>query len=145
MTDHSTRPSPRNLPIQALILTIALISAPALADTHERPAAPRDGQIHDSPAGPEVWDARAQSWVDPESFWLTYAEQNAAENRGRFWGRTDTYPRYADVGEHDTILIEVDAGACLMYFFHRRWRRAEDVRRWDPGFNELGGCPHVFD
>lgn len=31
-----------------------------------------------------------------------------------------------------------------MEFFHNRWRRANDVRRWDPLFNEHGGCPDVF-
>ncbi|MEM8768918.1 MAG: hypothetical protein AAGE43_15840 [Pseudomonadota bacterium] len=90
----------------------------------------------------EVWDERAGAWVDPESFWLSYAEAN---EQGRFWGRTDIYPAYAEVREHDTLLIEGEQGACLMYFFHRRWRRAQDVRRWDPAFNELAGCPYVFD
>ena len=122
--------------------TLVLISmTTAAGGSGAPPEAPRDGKIHQTISGAEVWDARAGGWVDPESFWLTYAEQG----HGKFWGRTDTYPPYGDVTEHDTVLIEVDEGVCLMYFFHRRWRRAEDVRRWDPAFNEIGGCPHVFD
>jgi len=32
-----------------------------------------------------------------------------------------------------------------MEFIHERWRRANDVRRWDDAFNDYAGCPHVFD
>ena len=125
-----------------ITLLLVLISTTAVADGRAtRPEAPRDGQIHQTSSGEEVWDPRANAWVDLESFWINYAEQAS----GRFWGRTDTYPPYGEVSEHDTLLIETDEGACLMYFFHRRWRRAQDVRRWDPAFNELAGCPHVFD
>lgn len=139
MTDfHALRSITRPL----IAVALALIGVTAVAGSSAaRPEAPRDGQIHQTSTGAEVWDARADAWVDPESFWLAYAEQS----RGRFWGRTDTYPAYDEVNEHDTILVEVDEGACLMYFFHRRWRRAEDVRRWDPVFNRIAGCPHVFD
>ena len=31
------------------------------------------------------------------------------------------------------------------WFFHSRWRRANDVRRWNPQFNEVLGCSVVFD
>ncbi len=43
------------------------------------------------------------------------------------------------------MIIEVESGPCLMEFFHTRWRRANDVRRWVAAFNEYGGCPDVFD
>jgi hypothetical protein len=32
-----------------------------------------------------------------------------------------------------------------MALFHSRWRRANDVRRWDPKFNDYAGCPEVFE
>ena len=112
-----------------------------IATSHaEQPENPHDGQIYQSTSGPQVWHARSGTWVGPETFWLDYA----SENQGRFWGRGSNYPPYREVSEHDTILIEVEAGPCLMYFFHRRWRRAQDVRRWDPAFNDIGGCPRVF-
>ena len=38
-----------------------------------------------------------------------------------------------------------DLNRGLMYFFHRRWRRANDVWRWDPSFNRYSGCATVFD
>ena len=137
-----THPAPRPVNRAVTVLALLLASVLAVAETTDaRPDNPRDGQLHRSQSGTEVWDERARAWVDPESFWLAYAEQGS----GRFWGRRDSYPPYGDVAEHDTLLIEGDAGVCLMYFFHSRWRRAQDVRRWDPGFNEIGGCPSVFD
>jgi hypothetical protein len=32
-----------------------------------------------------------------------------------------------------------------MQFHHEKWRRAQDVNRWDDKFNLYGGCPYVFD
>jgi hypothetical protein len=32
-----------------------------------------------------------------------------------------------------------------MQFFHQRWRRANDVQRWNDRFNDYAGCAHVFD
>ena len=43
------------------------------------------------------------------------------------------------------MMVELAQGPCLMEFFHSRWRRANDVRRWDESHNEFGGCPYVFD
>ncbi len=121
------------------IFLIALILAsPAGA---ERPAAPGNGQIFESATGIEVWDEAKQVWAAPEEFWLNFA----AAGSGRFWGRSSDYPPYREVSEHDTLLVELEQGSCLMYFFHSRWRRAQDVRRWDPTFNEILGCPYVFD
>lgn len=79
--------------------------------------------------------------VDTEAFWLSYAESKG----GLTWGRGTEYPEYEKVKEGDTLLIEVKQGPCLMEFFHSRWRRANDVRRWDESVNNYGGCPHVFD
>lgn len=88
-----------------------------------------------------LWDNSSQSWMKVEPFWLKYAE----ENGGLTWGATDTYPEYEMVKEGDKILIQLQQGNCLMEFFHSRWRRANDVRRWDDKVNEYGGCPYVFN
>lgn len=117
----------------ALIFSAAAIAA--------YPDNPKNGQFYESSSKIEVWDATTVEWVTPETFWLSYAERS----NGKFWGRTSSYPPYADVSEYDTILIELDEGICLMEFFHQRWRRAQDVRRWDRAFNRFGGCPYVFD
>ena len=84
-----------------------------------------------------VW----QAGVDIETFWQQYADANG----GLTWGKSTTYPEYEKVREGDTLLIQLAQGPCLMEFFHSRWRRANDVRRWDPSVNEYGGCPYVFD
>ena len=67
------------------------------------------------------------------------------ENSGKHWGRSATYPPYNDVNERDTLLVELEQGSCLMYFWHSRWRRAQDVWRWDEQQNAVLGCPYVFD
>lgn len=76
-----------------------------------------------------------------ESFWLKYTNLKG----GLTWGSTSQYPDYDKVKEGDTLLIQLDQGPCLMEFFHSRWRRANDVRRWGEPINAYGGCPHVFD
>lgn len=78
---------------------------------------------------------------DIEAFWLEYAQANG----GITWGRSAQYPEYDKVQEGDTFMVELSQGPCLMEFFHQRWRRANDVRRWHPSINEYGGCPYVFD
>ncbi len=82
-----------------------------------------------------------QPGINIETFWMDYANSKG----GLTWGKSKTYPEYEKVKEGDTILIQVAQGPCLMEFFHERWRRANDVRRWDPSVNEYGGCPYVFD
>ena len=89
----------------------------------------------------ETYDATAAAWVTPEAFWISYAESKG----GLTWGRGGTYPPYKDVQEFDTFMVEGETGICLMEFFHSRWRRANDVRRWDPDFNKVYGCHRVFD
>ena len=79
--------------------------------------------------------------MDLETFW----DRDADRRGGLTWGRRTDYPPYNKVKELDTMIIEVESGPCLMEFFHTRWRRANDVRRWDVTFNEYGGCPDVFD
>lgn len=84
-----------------------------------------------------VW----QNGTNIDAFWMQYANSKG----GLTWGKSTEYPEYEKVKEGDTLLIEVAQGPCLMEFFHSRWRRANDVRRWDESVNEYGGCPYVFD
>jgi hypothetical protein len=83
-------------------------------------------------------------WVpgmNVEMFWLNYAESKG----GLTWAESTAYPEYEKVNEGDTFLIRLDKGPCLMEFFHSRWRRANDVKRWDDSINRYGGCPYVFN
>jgi hypothetical protein len=89
----------------------------------------------------QVWDQNKTKWTDVQSFWINFAKSNEA----KFWGETDTYPNYDDVKEFDMVLIQLNDGVCLMQFFHSRWRRANDVQRWDDAFNDFSGCASVFD
>jgi len=89
----------------------------------------------------QAWDSEAQAWIELDTFWTHYAEREG----GLTWGRGESYPDYSKVKELDTFLVELKQGPCLMQFFHNRWRRANDVQRWDDAFNEYAGCPHVFD
>ena len=106
------------------------------------PPGTRDGEIRPTGGGGFLaWDAEGQAWLLPEAFWESYASRSG----GVTWGRRTDYPEYGQVKEHDTLIIELDGETCLMEFFHRRWRRANDVHRWDAAFNEYGACPKVFD
>ena len=78
---------------------------------------------------------------DVEKLWRSYA----ATVEGFNWGSRSTYPEYDKVKEGDILLIQLKQGNCLMEFFHSRWRRANDVRRWHESINNYGACPHVFD
>ena len=122
-----------------IITALFLLAIPnAFGESHQQP----DGKTRTLANGVlEAWDAENREWVDAVSFWERYADRRG----GLTWGRRTDYPPYADVKEFDTMIIELDSGPCLMEFFHTRWRRANDVRRWDPAFNDYGGCPHVFD
>ena len=121
-------------------IVIALLASASSAFA-ARPANPANGTVYQGDAAVEVWHANTGEWVGAEAFWLDYG----ATGGGKFWGRASEYPPYSEASEHDTLLIEVQGGPCLMYFFHDRWRRAQDVKRWDPAFNEVLGCSHVFD
>ncbi len=119
------------------IPAIALTGALAIAESDEF----TDGEVRSVAGdGIEAWDIRNGEWVDLEVFWSRYADRRG----GLTWGRRTDFPPYKRVLELDTMLIELESGPCLMEFFHTRWRRANDVRRWDEAFNEYGGCPDVF-
>ncbi len=101
-----------------------------------------DGEVRKSGDGDsEAWDSVSAEWVTLDNFWRRYAERRG----GLTWGIRSSYPPYDEVQELDTMIIEIDGRACMMMFFHTRWRRANDVRRWDDAFNEHSACPYVFD
>ena len=127
------------LKISHILLAVSLFYSAGTAADY--PAKPHHGQVYTGGSSAQVWSESSAKWIGPEQFWLDYVTQSG----NKHWGRASEYPSYSEVNEHDTVLIEVDEGPCLMYFFHKRWRRAQDVRRWDPAFNELLGCPRVFD
>jgi|GEM_PF-2082059 len=76
-----------------------------------------------------------------ENFWMQYVNSKG----GLTWTRSEIFPEYSRVKEGDTFWVLMKQGPCLMEFFHGRWRRANDVRRWDTSINAYGGCPYVFD
>ncbi len=114
-------------------LSLAFID-PALASTAH-------GSVRDAGGSFEAYDSHTNRWLAPDDFWRTQVERG----RARHWGEGERYPPYADVAEHDTFLVVHDGKTCLMEFFHRRWRRANDVWRWDDRFNSYGACAVVFD
>ncbi|MBY5979190.1 hypothetical protein [Ferrimonas balearica] len=124
--------------LHCAIGALAMVSALVFADV----AGSQDGHVRiGADSQLEAWDAEAGQWLSPEQFWLAYA----ARNGGLTWGRGSDYPPYGEVKEGDTFMVELDSGPCLMEFFHKRWRRANDVRRWDTAFSDIGGCAKVFD
>ncbi|QFU74374.1 hypothetical protein EY643_01190 [Halioglobus maricola] len=124
---------PRPFAACGFAVLLALSNFDVAAQTH--------GQVKGAATTPEAWNAMEGQWQPVEAWWLAYA----STSEGHFWGKRADYPPYEEVGEHDTLLIVAQDGPCLMYFFHNRWRRAQDVRRWDPVFNQILGCPTVFD
>lgn len=127
-------------PIKILLPLFAMV-LPPLARA-EPPADASNGEVYVAESGEVLaYSAASTGWISLEEFWVNYANNS----EGRFWGKTADYPPYAEVSEHDTLLEVREEGVCLMYFFHTRWRRAQDVRRWDPRQNKVLGCPYVFN
>lgn len=120
--------------IQLVAILLFSFSSLSWADTGEYNGQFKAGDM------PIVWSAKGNQWITPDEFWLEFA----ADKGGLTWGVRNDYPEYDQVNEHDTMIIQLDTGNCMMEFFHNRWRRANDVRRWDPLFNEYSGCPDVF-
>ena len=98
-------------------------------------------QLRETDGGFLAWSSHQQRWLPPEEFWADYVKSRG----GSRWKTRSSYPPYKQVSERDLMFIELPQGICLMEFWHQRWRRAQDVRRWSPKFNEYGGCPYVFD
>ena len=89
----------------------------------------------------QAWDKDQNALVTLEVFWRNYAKKNG----GLTWGQNSKYPPYDEVKEHDLFMVEIGSELCLMEFFHTRWRRANDVRRWHDAFNEYSACSKVFE
>lgn len=88
-----------------------------------------------------------QAWYEPDNEWITLDEfwnRYSAGVSGKVWPSSAAYPPYDDVNEGDVFLVKLRNSTCLMEFFHSRWRRANDVRRWDDAFNAYAACPYVF-
>ena len=125
-----------------LILIALLLGVSAAHADKQLPPGVEDGQVHLMADGSFVaWDSVNELWLVPEDFWRNFA----GRERGRTWPAGMEFPPYDAVSEHDTFLYQSEQGACLMYFFHSRWRRANDVWRWGDEFNTYGSCPSVFD
>lgn len=122
------------------IVKIAFISL-VLSVFASNLSAAENGEVSIQNGKQVAWSVKDNKWLDLESFWRSYAKDNG----GLTWGQSDTYPPYNDVKEYDLFMVEVKSGLCLMEFYHTRWRRANDVRRWDDKFNEYAGCAKVFE
>lgn len=110
------------------------------SDPAQHHSGPRHGELRGTTLI-SAWDANRQVWVSPESFWLSDANARG----GLTWGQGTTYPNYNDVSEFDSFIVELPQGVCSMTFYHSRWRRSNDVWRWDEGHNQYSACPYVFD
>lgn len=122
-------------------IATALISATALLTSFQSVAA-ANGEVRQSTEqGMQAWHEQSQQWLTLEAFWDNYANQRPQKN----WPSAATYPKYEDLNEGDTFLVQLRESSCLMEFYHSRWRRANDVRRWDDAFNAYGACPFVFE
>jgi len=88
-----------------------------------------------------AWSSVQARWVSLDDFWANYSRNN----KNRHWGTSTKYPDYAEVQEFDTFLVQTSSGTCLMEFFHTRWRRSNDVNRWDEKFNDYSGCANAFE
>ena len=123
------------------LATLFLLLLGSSVTAADYPANPSNGQLYTTPAGEtETWDAASANWINPMRFWMNYA----ATRGGLSWKTGSDYPPYSEVKEGDLFLVQLATGSCLMEFFHQRWRRAQDVRRWDPAFNNYSACPNVF-
>jgi hypothetical protein len=116
------------------IAVLLLSSFSANAET------PQDGSFKIDGSA-QVWSTEKSNWITPEQFWQNFT----ANNGGLTWQKSREYPPYDQVKEHDTFMVELDSGICLMEFFHSRWRRANDVQRWDDKFNSHSACENVFE
>lgn len=102
----------------------------------------KDGQVFQNVDDNLIaWDAQQEKWMTIEKFWLAFVNRTG----GLTWAEDIEYPDYDKVKEFDTFMVRMRQGKCLMQFHHQKWRRAQDVNRWDEKFNLYGACPYVFD
>jgi len=117
-------------------LSLVLVSSLVHSQTVQK----QHGEVIEESGVTMAWNQHQGVLQSPVEFWLSHAKFIDSA----YWGESTAYPKYDDVKEHDTFLVRVPSGVCLMEFFHQRWRRANDVRRWDDKFNNLEGCADVF-
>lgn len=104
-----------------------------------------NGEVRQSvELGMQTWHEQSQQWLTLEDFWERYAKDQARKTGSKQWPASANYPKYETVNNGDTFVILLKESSCLMEFYHARWRRANDVRRWDDAFNAYGACPFVF-
>ncbi len=109
-----------------IFISLTLFAQQGLAQSKAHGTVNKQGTNSES-----VWNAETNKWVSFDDFW----QHVASANNTKHWGQSSVYPEYEKVQEFDTFLVEVPQGTCLMQFFHSRWRRANDVQRWNPAFN----------
>lgn len=120
----------------SMSLSLVLVSSLAQSQAVDK----QHGEVIEKSGVTMAWNQHQRVLQSPVEFWLSHAKFIGST----YWGESTAYPKYDDVKEHDTFLVRVPSGICLMEFFHQRWRRANDVRRWDDKFNNLEGCADVF-
>lgn len=116
-----------------LVLGLGAVSSFAMDYSH--------GEVVVKDGKQQAWDDEDKKLVGLEEFWRSHAKRNG----GITWGQSSKYPPYNDVKEYDLFMVEIGNELCLMEFYHTRWRRANDVRRWDDAFNEFSACSKVFE
>ena len=130
--------------ISKTAISIIIITAALLASSQSM--AVNDGEVRQSiDLGMQAWHEESKQWLSMEGFWDKYAKDQDAKPNKKHWPAATTYPQYEAINEGDTFLVELKESTCLMQFHHARWRRANDVRRWDDAFNAYGACPFVFE
>ena len=122
-------------------LGFALLLLTPLQNASAQASGEHNGQVKMQAGQAMAWQESTQQWLTLDDFWQIWANSRG----GITWGKSQTYPSYDQVQEQDTFLVEIGDGSCMMEFWHGRWRRANDVRRWDDAFNDYSACPRVFD
>ena len=126
------------------VITVAITITALLASFHSW--ATNNGEVRQTvELGMQAWHEESKQWLTMEEFWDNYANNHASKGKYKNWPASATYPKYEALNEGDTFLVELKDSTCLMQFHHSRWRRANDVRRWDDAFNAYGACPFVFE
>ncbi len=127
--------------IIALTFSMQAFSSAAFAAEKITKTGKSDGEIAILNGQAMAWAAESKHWLSIDDFWQHWVNSRG----GLTWAKSEQYPPYDQVKEQDTFLVELNGETCLMEFWHSRWRRANDVRRWDDSFNDYSACPHVFD
>jgi len=123
------------------VLFSACVSNENFQVSNDNKIGPSYGEVIVKDGKQQAWDDEDKKFITLEEFFRTYAKRSG----GLTWGQSENYPPYKDVNEFDLFMVEIGDEICLMEFYHDRWRRANDVRRWDIAFNEFSACSKVFN